>query len=122
MTFATGLLKYCLRSELMKISVIGDSTTVLGFKLAGVKETVETQDPSKALEDLRRLFKDKEIGLIIITEKLADKLREEIDKLTEGVVTPLIVEIPDKSGTIERKVDPIKELVRRAVGVEIKFK
>jgi V/A-type H+-transporting ATPase subunit F len=106
----------------MKIGVIGDSTTVLGFKLAGVKDAIETQDPTKAVEALRRLFKNQEMGLIIITERLADKLRDEIDKLTEGVVTPLIVEIPDKSGTIEKKVDPIKELVRRAVGVEIKFK
>jgi vacuolar-type H+-ATPase subunit F/Vma7 len=31
------------------------------------------------------------------------------------------VEIPDKSGPIEKKVDPIKELIRKAVGVEIKF-
>ncbi len=106
----------------MKIGVIGDSTTVLGFKLAGVKDAIETQDAAKAVESLRGLFKDKEMGLIIISEKLADDLRDEIDRLTEGVVTPLVVEIPDKGGTIEKKVDPIRELVRRAVGVEIKFK
>jgi V/A-type H+-transporting ATPase subunit F len=106
----------------MKIGVIGDPSTVLGFRLAGVRETHETEDPKEALEVLKALFKDKEVGLIIITERIADKLRSEIDKLTKGVVTPLLVEIPDKGGAIERKVDPIKELVRRAVGVEIKFK
>lgn len=106
----------------MKIGVIGDSNTVLGFRLAGVRETYETEEPLKALEALKILFKDNEMGLIIITERIADKLRAEIDKLTEGMVTPLIVEIPDKGGAVERKVDPIKEMVRRAVGIEIKFK
>lgn len=106
----------------MRIGVIGDPSTVLGFRLAGVKDAHETEDPREALEALKALFRDKEVGLIIITEGLADKLRGEIDRLTRGVVTPLLVEIPDKGGPIERKVDPIKELVRRAVGVEIKFK
>ncbi len=106
----------------MKIGVIGDSNTVLGFRLAGVRETRETEDPKEALEALRAFFRDKDTGLIIITERLADQLRSEIERLTRGVVTPLLVEIPDKEGAIERKVDPINELVRRAVGVEIKFK
>lgn len=106
----------------MKIGVIGDSNTVLGFRLTGVMETRETEDPKEAFEALKTFFRDKDMGLVIITERLADSLRTEIDKLTKGVVTPLLVEIPDKEGAIERKVDPINELVRRAVGVEIKFK
>jgi|TARA_B100000959_G_C14936053_1_gene605784 V/A-type H+-transporting ATPase subunit F len=105
----------------MEISVIGDSTTVLGFKLAGVKTAIKTKDSKEALEALKNQFNNPDIGLIIITEQYADKLRDEINRLTEGVMTPLIVEIPNKDGTIDRKVDPIKELVRRAVGVEIKF-
>jgi V/A-type H+-transporting ATPase subunit F len=106
----------------MKIGVIGDANTVLGFRLTGVRETRETEDPREALEALKSFFKDKDMGLVIITERLADHLRAEIERLTRGVVTPLLVEIPDKEGPIERKVDPINALVRRAVGVEIKFK
>ncbi len=105
----------------MKISVLGDRDTVVGFQLAGVKDAHVAEEPKKALEALKALIKDKDIGMIIMSERLADKLREELKRLSEGRVAPLIVEIPDKKGPIEKRVDPIKELVKRAVGVEIKF-
>ncbi len=34
-------------------------------------------------------------------------------------VTPILVEIPDKSGPIAREVDPLKALIKSAIGVEI---
>ncbi len=105
----------------MKISVIGDFDTITGFRLAGIKETYEIEDPGKAVEVIKDLFKNMEMGVIIITEKIADNIRAELKEISEGKVTPLIVEIPDKKGSIEKKVDPIKELVKRAVGLEIKF-
>ncbi|MFH1774884.1 MAG: V-type ATP synthase subunit F [Methanobacteriota archaeon] len=105
----------------MKISAVGDSTTVTGFRLAGIKDAYEVEEPSKAISTLKELLKDENVGLIIISEKIADKIREDIERLTEGRFTPIVVEIPDKRGPIEKKVDPIKELVKRAVGVEIKL-
>lgn len=105
----------------MKISVVGDLTTITGFRLAGVKDAYEVEEPSKAVSVLKELLKDENMGLIIISEKIADKLREDLKRLTEGRFTPLVVEIPDKKGPIEKRVDPIKELVKRAVGVEIKL-
>jgi V/A-type H+/Na+-transporting ATPase subunit F len=105
----------------MKISVIGDFDTITGFRLAGIKDTYEVEDPGKAVEVIKDLFKNMEMGVIIITEKIADNIRAELKDISEGKVTPLVVEIPDKHGSIEKKVDPIKELVKRAVGLEIKF-
>jgi V/A-type H+-transporting ATPase subunit F len=105
----------------MRISVIGDFDTIVGFRLAGIKDAHEVEDPKEAVEILRELIRDEDVGLIIITERLADEIRSETKKMFEGRVTPLLVEIPDKSGPIEKKVDPIKELIRKAVGVEIKF-
>jgi V/A-type H+-transporting ATPase subunit F len=105
----------------MRISLIGDKDTVVGFQLAGVKDSHIVESPEDARVALRDLAEDKESGLIIITERLADKIRSDISEITEGKVTPIIVEIPDKGGPIEKKVDPIKELIKRAVGIEIKF-
>jgi V/A-type H+-transporting ATPase subunit F len=105
----------------MKISVVGDFDTITGFRLAGIKDAYEVEEPAEAVETLKKLVKDEEIGLVIITERLADEIRKETEAIFEGRITPLMVEIPDKGGPIEKKVDPIKELIRRAVGVEIKF-
>lgn len=105
----------------MKIGVIGDFETVTGFRLAGIKDAYEVEELSEAVDLLKGIVKNEEIGLIIITEKIADDIRDEIKELFEKRITPLLVEIPDKNGPIEKKRDPIKELIRRAVGVEVKF-
>ncbi|MEK6978345.1 MAG: V-type ATP synthase subunit F [Candidatus Hydrothermarchaeota archaeon] len=105
----------------MKISVLGDATTVTGFRLAGIRDAYEVSAPKEAVGLLRELVGDKEMGLVIVTERIADEIRAEMEGITEGRITPLIVEIPDREGPMAKKVDPIKELIKRAVGVEIKF-
>ncbi|WP_456475802.1 V-type ATP synthase subunit F [Candidatus Pyrohabitans sp.] len=105
----------------MKVSVIADYDTVVGFRLAGVREGYPVDSPEEALERLREIVKKDEVGLVIVTERLVDKIRGDVDRLLEKRNFPLLVEIPDKKGAIEKKVDPLKELVRRAVGVDIKI-
>ncbi len=104
----------------MEIGVVGDFDTVTGFRLAGVKAAYEAEEPGAAVESLKKLIKE-DIKVIIITERLADEIRNEITALTEGKAFPLIVEIQDKKGPIEGKVDPIRALIKKAVGVDIKF-
>ena len=104
----------------MKIGVVGDFDTVAGFRLAGVREGYEVDGPGAALESLKKLMKE-DIGVIIITEGLAEEIRDETAALLEGKALPLLVEIPDKKGPIEGKMDPIMALIKKAVGVDIKF-
>jgi V/A-type H+-transporting ATPase subunit F len=104
----------------MKIGVVGDFDTVTGFRLAGVKETYDVEEAGAAMEALKKLMKE-DIGVIIITERLADQIRDETAELIEGKTLPIIVEIPDKKGPIEGKADPIMALIKKAVGVEVKF-
>lgn len=104
----------------MKIGVVGDSDTVTGFRLAGIGEAHEVKEPREVVKTLKKLMKE-DVGLIIITERLADQVRDETSMLMEGKTFPLIVEIPDKRGPIEGKVDPIMALIKKAVGVDIKF-
>lgn len=105
----------------MKISVIGDHSTVTGFRLAGVNEGFEVDDDREAIPLLKELFKDKDSGLIIITEKIYAEIEDEIKRLSEKRVTPMVVAIPDSKGFFEERIDPIKELVRKAVGIDIKY-
>ncbi len=105
----------------MKISVIGDRDTTTGFRLAGVEDVHTVKTPEEALQKFREVIKSEDAGLVIITERLAEGVREDMERLLEKRSFPLVVEIPDKGGAIERKVDPLNELVRRAVGVEIKI-
>jgi len=105
----------------MKIAVIGDSDTVSGFRLGGVTSAyvVGAQEPIDAI--LKELVADETVGVIAITERVADANRWAIDEANKGkkAVTPILVEIPDKSGPIVREVDPLKALIKSAIGVEI---
>ncbi len=101
----------------MHFYVIGDESTVSGFGLAGVTgEVVETTE--QAREAVKRAFASPEIGIVIITEKIAAGMHEEMEQYTFGRAFPLVIEIPDRTGPLEGRVS-IRQMVRAAVGISI---
>jgi V/A-type H+/Na+-transporting ATPase subunit F len=99
------------------MAVVADRETVTGFELAGIKEVHAVEDGEQAKKAIKMLA-DQGLPIIITSEKIGDEIREFIDKITKNKTLPIIVEVPDKTGPIERAVDPIKELVKRAIGIE----
>lgn len=100
------------------VAVIGDVDTVTGFKLGGVRKGYIVKndgDAEKALDELL----DAKISIIIITQKIADNIREHINKKIGSDVLPMIIEIPDKSGSSEEGSDQIAALIKRVIGVEM---
>jgi V/A-type H+-transporting ATPase subunit F len=101
----------------MQFYVIGDESTVTGFGLAGVEgEVVETAD--EAREALTKAFASPDIGIIIVTERIAAQLHEEMEKFIFGRSFPLVIEIPDRMGPMEGRVS-IRQIVRSAVGINV---
>ena len=100
------------------IAVVADADTVTGFRLGGIKEGYVVETTEEAEEALTNLIKEK-TSIIIITEKIGDELREVIEKFTKSSALPMIIEIPDKSGPSERVTDPMMELIKRVIGVEM---
>ena len=101
-----------------KIAVIGDRDTVTGFRLVGVSDCASPDSPSETRELLLDYFRDPNMGLIIITEPLAEQVEDTIVELSQSPV-PVILLIPDRNGTIGAYESVLKELIRRAVGIEI---
>jgi len=99
-----------------KIAVMADPDTVTGFMLGGIKDgfPVELDEAGDKLKEL-----SKEYSIIITTEKIGDKVRDIIEKLSSESALPMIIEIPDKEGSVERESDPIRELIKRVIGVEM---
>jgi len=104
----------------LKIFAIGDKDMVLGFKLAGVSYALEVKDSEEAKVALKNAFQKREVGIILISERIAEELRPFISKLVEEADLPIIVEIPGKEGT-RMGGDILKKLIKKAVGVEIKI-
>lgn len=106
----------------MKIASITDPTTANGLRLAGVKEVHEVEEQRESEEIFEEMLERREIGIIILTERLAQKMSEKILEIEkEGKdTTPIIVEIPDKEGPLPERAEIINKIVKRAVGVEVK--
>ena len=96
----------------MKIAVLGDEDTVTGFQFAGIKKSLLLEKADK--RSLAELAEDS--GVLIVTEKAMEKFKEQLETLGKQDF-PIIVEIPDKYGTIRR--DKFKQLVKKAIGVEL---
>ena len=94
----------------MRYSIIGDEDTVLGFKMVGVSGEAE-QALSGALED-------REVGIVLITERVAELMRAQVDQYVFTRSFPLIVEIPDRRGPVAGKPG-IREMVNRAIGIKL---
>ena len=66
--------------------VIGDESTVSGFGLAGVDgKVVETVD--EARDALKKAFASPDIGIVIIPERLAAGMREDVEKCVFGCLS-----------------------------------
>ncbi len=102
----------------MKMFLISDNVdTYTGLRLAGVEGVVvhAREELRKALEDV---FADKEIGILLLTEKFGREFPEMIDDIKLHHKTPLIIEIPDRHGT-GRKPDFITSYVNEAIGLKL---
>jgi V/A-type H+-transporting ATPase subunit F len=101
----------------MKYAIIGDEDTVLGFEMVGVSGQV-VRNPDEARHAFEAVLEDKEAGIIIITERVADMIRPMVDKYLFTVSFPLIVEIPDRTGKQPGRPG-IRDLVNTAIGIRL---
>ncbi len=101
-----------------KIAIIGDRDTVTGFRMVGVQESSVPNNVNEIRKALLDYFRDPRMGLIIITEPLAMQVEDTILELSEAPV-PVILLIPDREGSTGAYETVLRELIRRAVGIEI---
>ena len=101
----------------MSYFVIGDEDTVLGLRYAGVQGAV-VDDAQKAREVFNRVCTSKRYNLVLLTEALAETIREDVNRIRFEVQEPLVVEIPGPEGPSPRRPDLLK-LIQEAVGIRL---
>ncbi|MEA1866642.1 MAG: V-type ATP synthase subunit F [Thermodesulfobacteriota bacterium] len=83
----------------MHILVIADHLTCMAFSLGGIStRTVKTREDAVAAMESAQNSHD--IGLVLITERIADSIRSKVDEMVFEVHKPLVVEIPDTEGPL----------------------
>ena len=102
----------------MRFFLISDNTdTQTGLRLAGV-EGVVVHERDAVRAAISTAVDDPGVAVLLITEKLAAIVPEQVDEMRLRLSRPLVVVIPDRHGT-GRAPDSITRYIREAIGVRI---
>lgn len=98
-----------------KIGVIGPKESVLCFMATGF-DVATAENEAAGAAALKAMAQDH--AIIYVTEELACKLAEQIDKYKD-MPTPAVITIPGASGKSGYGMDSLKKACERAVGMDI---
>ena len=102
----------------MKIFLISDNThTLTGMRLSGV-DGVVVHEREEILKELEQVKEDRDIGILLITELLVERVQLELNEMKLSSNLPIIIEIPDRHGT-RRPPDFLTRYIRESIGLKI---
>ncbi|KAK3324177.1 ATPase, V1 complex, subunit F [Cercophora scortea] len=110
------------------LAVIGDEDSVTGLLLAGIGHVTSPPDSQKnflvvdnktdnaAIEAAFERFTNerKDIGIILINQHIADRIRHVVDSYVKAF--PTVLEIPSKDHPYDPEKDSVLRRVRRLFG------
>ncbi|KAL1891923.1 H(+)-transporting V1 sector ATPase subunit F [Ceratocystis pirilliformis] len=110
------------------LAVIGDEDSVTGLLLAGIGHVTSGADTQKnflvvdgktetsAIEAAFERFTTdrKDIGIVLINQHIAERIRHQVDSYTAAF--PTILEIPSKDHPYDPEKDSVLRRVRRLFG------
>ncbi len=99
-----------------RIAVLGDRESVLGFKALGL-DVFPAESVEEAKSTLHRLARE-DYAVVYLTEQLAQYMGEELARYKDEL-TPAVILIPGKEGSLGIGMANVKKSVERAVGADI---
>ena len=99
-----------------RIAVMGDKDSVLGFKALGL-DVFPVESLDDARHTLHRIAKE-DYAVVYLTEQLAVQMEADVNRYKDAL-TPAIILIPGKEGSLGLGMANIKKSVERAVGADI---
>ncbi|WP_186567078.1 V-type ATP synthase subunit F [Lawsonibacter celer] len=99
-----------------RIAALGDRDSVLGFKALGL-DVFPAETAEEARRTLHALAKEN-YAVIYLTEGYAAEMEGEIARYKDDL-TPAIILIPGKDGSLGIGMANVKRAVERAVGADI---
>ena len=97
---------------MVKIAVAGASEFVLGFQLAGIKDVISLSN--EPFRELKGLKSRKDLGIVIIDERIMESLEQHQRLEIEDSVDPVFIPISTK---VEQ--DSLRRLIKKSVGVDL---
>lgn len=102
----------------MRFYLISDNVdTQMGMRLAGI-DGVVVHEPAEVKNAFMEAMDDKEVAVVLMTEKLVDLCSELVYDLKLNRRSPLIVEIPDRHAT-SNITENISKYIESAIGLKL---
>ncbi len=102
----------------MRMYLISDNVdTQIGMRLAGIDGCV-VHTPEEVQNEIKKALTDKELGILVLTEKAGAMVQEYLRTLKLTLHTPLIIEIPDRHGSRDI-AHSINSLVQESIGLKL---
>jgi len=111
----------------LNIAVIGDEDLVNGVRLAGVSRYYVIKGDRDTHEDVRKalseLIDEPNVGIVVILEDYVKYVEDLVTQVRQGKrTTPVIIEVPSKSGTIYQDVrQRYKAYAKKFIGFEVEI-
>jgi len=125
---SSGKLKIRNKEGSNYIAIIADEDTITGFLLAGIgdndrqrgKSFLIVDEKTTKTSEIEQAFKKfiarEDVAIILISQKIADTIRNIIEEYTELI--PVVLEIPDPSNPYQPDKDTIMVRLNRILGIE----
>jgi V/A-type H+-transporting ATPase subunit F len=102
----------------MRAYLVSDNLdSLVGLRLAGIEGRV-ARGPEESKSAIEAALEDPELGILVLTEKVAETVPDLVQALRERGELPLVVEVPDRHG-MHRASDFLTAYVRDAIGVNL---
>lgn len=101
----------------MKSFLISDNKdTIVGLRMAGI-EGVLVESKEEIKSSFGEAIENKDIGIILLTEKVFEKIKDRVLEQKISGDSPLITTIPDRNGLKDKNF--IMRYVKESIGIKI---
>lgn len=102
----------------MKFFLLSDNIdTLTGMRLAGIKGIL-VHEKDEIIAALDEACSNKNIGILLVTELLAERVSEELKEVRLDKTKPIVTIIPDRHGE-RRRSDYITNYIKESIGLKI---
>ena len=98
----------------MEIAVIGNGEFILGFRLAGIRQTYAAENDEKLSELITRVLHDTNVGILVLNSSDMGRIPRRLRTTLEKSVKPTVIAI---GGEVEGL--SMREKIKRSVGVDL---
>jgi len=97
----------------MEIAFVGNSDTVLGFNLAGIKKSYAANTEDELISKINDVMADRNVGILVLKQSDYKRLPKRLQEQLSESIKPTIISIGTEQST------EMREKIKRAIGVDL---